>query len=184
MPKKGFVNPLKVITIVFILLSVIAVIWYYLSIKFKFVKYTNPSESMEPNISKGDISCVEMIKSSDIINLKRGDIVTYNLPELKNGDAYTKRIIALPGEEIMFDSEGVYINGNLLDETKYISLEMSMITSKRIYEDGLKLKLENDEYFILGDNRQNSFDSRIHGPVKQSDVIGKYFGKYTHWFSC
>jgi len=102
--------------------------------------------------------------------LARGDVVVFRYP--KNPSVfYIKRIIGLPGEKIEISNGEVKIfnsenpNGFLLDESKYLS--PSVETGGEV-----SLKLDN-EYFVMGDNREYSSDSRSWGPVPEKDVMGK-----------
>jgi signal peptidase I len=103
-------------------------------------------------------------------DLQRGDVVVFRYP--KNPSVfYIKRIIGLPGEKIEISNDKVKIfnsenpNGFVLDEGKYLS--PSVMTSGDI-----NMTLGN-EYFVMGDNRQYSSDSRSWGPVPEADVMGK-----------
>jgi signal peptidase I len=102
--------------------------------------------------------------------LQRGDVVVFRYP--KNPSVfYIKRIIGLPGEKIEISNDKVKIfnvenpNGFILDESKYLSA--SVMTSGEI-----NMNL-NNEYFVMGDNREYSSDSRSWGPVPEADVMGK-----------
>ncbi|MCX6766654.1 MAG: signal peptidase I [Candidatus Moranbacteria bacterium] len=102
--------------------------------------------------------------------LQRGDVVVFRYP--KNPSIfYIKRIIGLPGEKIEISNDRVKIfnaenpNGFVLDEGKYLSA--SVMTAGEI-----NLTL-GDEYFVMGDNREYSSDSRSWGPVPAQDVMGK-----------
>ena len=138
-------------------LAIVAVI----SIIFAFfieVSYI-PSESMEPTLMTGDIAIYNRIAylSSDP---QCGDIVTFK----KDGELYCKRIIGVSGDTIEFDSGYVYVNGEKLDET-YIdeNIETNCLRSFTVPE---------DSYFVLGDNREVSYDSRYWDePYVANDMI-------------
>jgi len=102
--------------------------------------------------------------------LQRGDVVVFRYP--KNPKVfYIKRIIGLPGEKIEISGDQVKISnsekpdGFVLDESKYLS-------SAEVTSGEINLTLEK-EYFVMGDNRKYSSDSRSWGPVPEDDVIGK-----------
>ena len=101
---------------------------------------------------------------------ERGDIVICHYPDSKNGQYgdrhYVKRVIGLPGDTISIKEGYVYINGELLDEP-YIAAE------RRSKETMGEYKLGEDEYFVMGDNRANSKDSRYVGPIDREQILGK-----------
>jgi signal peptidase I len=137
--------------------------------------------SMEPNFEDKQYLIVNELgyKTTSVSNLftvkpfkelQRGDVVVFRYP--KNPSVfYIKRIIGLPGEKIEIGSDKVKIfnsenpNGFVLDEGKYLSA--SVMTAG---EANLTL---GDEYFVMGDNREYSSDSRSWGPVPADDVMGK-----------
>lgn len=101
---------------------------------------------------------------------QRGDIVICHYPRNvgthKANDNYVKRVIGLPGETVSISKGYVYINGDRLEEP-YIS------ENRRKIEDMQPVTLGEDEYFVMGDNRINSTDSRYVGPLKRDDILGK-----------
>lgn len=136
--------------------------------------------SMEPNFEDHQYLIVNELgyKTTNIgigtvkpfKELHRGDIVVFRYP--KNPSVfYIKRIIGLPGEKVEISGGEVKIfnsdnpNGFILDESKYLS--PSVETS------GMINMTLGDEYFVMGDNRQYSSDSRSWGPVPANDVMGK-----------
>ncbi len=115
------------------------------------------SRSMEPTLSAGDR--VIAIKPE---KLKRKDIVVINDPEGEK-NVLIKRIIGLPGEKIMIKKGNVYINNVKISEP-YIKEKPRYILIKKIPE---------NHYFLLGDNRNDSKDSSVWGPVPKELIIGK-----------
>ena len=101
---------------------------------------------------------------------ERGDVIICHFPENKyysdTGRNYVKRIVGLPGETVSISEGCVFINGRLLEEP-YLSAERQGSGSME------PVTLGEDEYFVLGDNRVNSTDSRLVGPVKREDIVGK-----------
>lgn len=101
---------------------------------------------------------------------KRGDVVVYKAPNNPDVD-YFKRIVGLPGEEIEIRDGKVYINGQLLDEPY---LAPGTVTYEHTYlKEGQKLAIPQGQYFVMGDNRPHSSDSRAHGPIPKESIIGK-----------
>jgi len=114
--------------------------------------------SMETTLKSGETMILNKL-GMKVKGLNRFDIVV-----IKIEDNYLiKRIIGLPGESIMYEESKLYINGRNIED-KF---------SKTVTEDFEEVKLENDEYFLMGDNRFESQDSRAFGPIKKSQIIGK-----------
>ena len=124
--------------------------------------------SMEDTLSDGDNLIVDKI-SYRFHNPERYDVVVFPY-QYEEDTYYIKRIIGLPGEVVNIDSDGtIYINGEPLDET---------YGTETILNSGLAssdIVLGEDEYFVLGDNRNNSTDSRFEqvGNIHGSDIVGK-----------
>ena len=119
--------------------------------------------SMYPTLNNGDIF---IGLNTSLTRLERGDIVTIDMSEEGYGqDIYVKRIIGIPGDKIKV----VNRNGELLEEdyvNKVYEYEASGV---------VEYTLKDDEYFVLGDNRGNSTDSRMFGPVKRDSIKLEYF---------
>lgn len=99
---------------------------------------------------------------------KRGDVIIFRAPKNPGFD-YIKRIIALPGETITISSGLVYINGKLLIEPYLAPGIQTLIAT----DSSLKKTLGPTEYFVMGDNRNDSSDSRDWGTVPIKNIIGK-----------
>jgi|GEM_PF-261349 len=102
---------------------------------------------------------------------ERGDIIVFNPP---NGSKkpYIKRVIGLPGEEVTFKGGDVYINGQRLDEPYIVE------ATRCGGNDQCDLTVQPDTVFVLGDNRNNSSDSRVFGLVPVGNIIGKAWFSY------
>ncbi len=144
-----------------------------LSISFFIVKFIGVrtevnGASMNDTLMDGDNLIVDKI-SYRFKNPERFDIVVFPY-RYADDTFYIKRVIGLPGETVYIDKEGnIFINNELLDE----SYGKEMIRDPgRAYE---PVKLERDEYFVMGDNRNNSSDSRdpAVGNIKKSELVGK-----------
>lgn len=129
--------------------------------------------SMYPTLVDKDQLWVEKI-TPVLGQLSRGDIITFSLhaPELGpvGDEDLVKRIIALPGDHLELTEEGVYINDELQDETYLLAGMVTYLSDNPEYND---IVLADDMYFVMGDNRVNSRDSRSFGPVSKSDIIGE-----------
>ena len=113
--------------------------------------------SMKPNFTDGDMFRVEEIPLTD---LKRGDLVVVE----NNGNLLLKRLIGLPHETVSIQEGTVFINGSALDEPYDVVPSTDTMA---------EVQLDNDAYFILGDNRPDSLDSRLLGPVRGDAIKGK-----------
>lgn len=124
--------------------------------------------SMEDTLSNGDNLIVDRI-SYRFSDPKRFDVIVF--PYLYEEDTYyIKRIIGLPGETVNIDADGnIYINGEILRE----NYGTEVISNAGLAMD--EITLGTDEYFVLGDNRNNSTDSRFEavGNIKGSNIVGR-----------
>jgi len=106
----------------------------------------------------------------------RGDVVVFDVPQAAEeacgaGGTYVKRIIGLPGDRWQERQGFVYVNGKKLDEP-YVK------KSRRDFQSYPARKIPQDEYFVMGDNRSSSCDSRRWGTVPRDHIIGKVFSVY------
>ncbi len=130
--------------------------------------------SMEPTLSNGDNLITDKI-TYRFREPERFDIIVFPVEnsEYSQGDNfYIKRIIGLPGETVYIDEKGViYINGSVLAE----GYGREVIASERRGLAASEIVLTEDEYFVLGDNRNNSEDSRspMVGNIKKEEIIGR-----------
>lgn len=116
--------------------------------------------SMEPNFWEGQLVLVRHNR----YKLERGDLVIIRLDEETD---ILKRLIGMPGDLIHMPEEGgIIVNWETLDETSYISQ-----TTENEFE--IKMTVPEGEIFVLGDNREDSYDSRYHGGFSKDDVLGK-----------
>jgi signal peptidase I len=102
---------------------------------------------------------------------QRGDIVILRPPS-NNSTDFIKRIIALPGERLLIRDGYVYINGHLLDEP-YLPDQWTQQTNPQPWSIGDGAVIPPNEYFVMGDNRNRSQDSRFFGPITRDRIDGK-----------
>ena len=130
--------------------------------------------SMEPALHNGQEVLVNRFLYK-LFSPERGDIVVFLPNGNKNSHYYLKRVIGLPGETVQIIGGYVYINGELLEEDE----SYDKIADPGIAENEIILGI--DEYFVLGDNRNNSEDSRYAniGNVKKEYIIGKAWFRFS-----
>jgi len=166
---KTFVPPLlfiwETLKIVVLALLIVIPIRYFLFQPF-FVR----GQSMEPNFENGDYLIIDEL-SYRFSGPQRGDVVVFRYP-YNRSQSYIKRLIGLPGETIEIKDNKIIIysdgQARVLDETAYLSVNVQTTGE-------LRIRLDENEYFVLGDNRSVSSDSRTWGPLKRGDIIGKVF---------
>lgn len=106
---------------------------------------------------------------------QRGDVVVFHSPRNPDID-FIKRIIGLSGDRIRIEDGRVYLNGEGLDE-KYTSSK-TMVYQNGFLREGTEVTVPEGQYFVMGDNRARSSDSREFGFIPRSFVIGKVFFRY------
>lgn len=171
---------------------VIAIIMALVIKAFVVQAFKIPSGSMIPTLKIGDHILVNKfiygtkIPFTDriIFLLKkpgRGDIVVFKFPQDEKKD-FIKRVIGLPGDLVEIRDKSVYINGNPLGEP------YSTHSDTIVYPQGIQprdnfspIVVPEDSYFVMGDNRDSSLDSRYWGFVKLNKIKGKAFVIYWSW---
>lgn len=121
------------------------------------------SISMQPNLYEGDFVYVNKIAYRFGNTPQRGDIIVFHLPTNPNATPYIKRVIGLPGEQVHIANGKVYINGELLIEP-YLQTPTNR---------GGDWTVPEGTVFVMGDNRNNSSDSRSWGVVPLEYIIGR-----------
>ena len=160
-----------------------------------------PSGSMLPTLQIGD----HLLVNKFIYGLKipfsgtllvpfktpdHGDIIVFRYPENRKID-YIKRVVAVPGDKIEIKNKKVYINGEAIEQDYAQFTENNIIPKNlrdpRIYKTGpnkdnfKSLTIPDGKWFVMGDNRDNSYDSRFWGFVDREDVLGKAMIIYWSW---
>lgn len=119
--------------------------------------------SMEPNVSQSNYLIIDEL-TYRFREPMRGEVIVFRYP----GDPstfYIKRIMGLPGEQIDVEGGSLSVNGTKIDESAYLK---GIGTSGTVHT-----KLSPSEYFVMGDNRGNSYDSRAWGPLDKKYVVGR-----------
>lgn len=138
-------------------LGVITFVAYALMFNFSVVR----GSSMAPGIHDGDRILVDHL-SYVFQRVQRGDIVVLRYPLDPSVD-YIKRVVGLPGDEVVIENGHVWVNGQLLDESNIVPDRSSRLVTR----------VQSGCYFVLGDNRPNSSDSREFGAVPREYLRGR-----------
>ena len=135
---------------------------------FFFQSISMQESSMEPTFQTGERFFINKVVYK-LGDPKRGDVIAFTKDGKDNAAVHIKRVIGLPGETIQIKDGQVYIDVKLYEESK----ELSQISNAGLADEGVTLK--KDEYFVLGDNRNNSEDSRFAEVknVKKKYILGK-----------
>ena len=124
--------------------------------------------SMQPSFHDGD----RILMSDNLGDLRRSDIIYFRYPKDET-KFYMKRIIGLPGEKVEVKNGTVFVNDKEIDETPYLDPNLNRL--------GVSFPariVDTDSYYVLGDNRDNSSDSRYWGTVSRSKILGKFCYRY------
>jgi signal peptidase I len=143
---------------------------------FLFRPFHVDGSSMYPNFLNDEYVFTNII-ALRVSNPRFGDVVVFNAPP-EPGKYYIKRIIGVPGDTVMVNDGNVYLNNKLLDESAYLKPSVKT-TPEAFLKNNQAVKVPADEFFVLGDNRGESSDSREWGFVKKSEIIGISF--FVYW---
>jgi signal peptidase I len=153
-----------------------------------------PSGSMENTLLIGDRLFVNkflygvQIPFTDtrifkVRNPVRGDVVVFRYPEDRSKD-FIKRVIGVPGDEIVVKDKQLYVNGGVYRNEHELHKDQQIFPPEINKRDNFgPVRVPADSYFMMGDNRDNSYDSRFWGFVRQNDLRGKALFKYWSWDS-
>jgi len=145
------------------------VIWF--AVNLTTARFIVEGSSMEPTLHTGQYLLVDRL-SYQFGQPQHGDVVVFRYP-MNPVDDYVKRVIGIPGDEVIIRSKTVYVNGQALSEP-YIQ------DDGMVLNDGYQGKwvVPEDHYFVMGDNRNHSSDSRSWGLLARTDMIGKAWLSY------
>jgi len=141
---------------------------------FLFQPHQVKGNSMFPNYHDGEYILTDKV-SYRFGNPVRGDVVVFRSPQNKEVD-YIKRVIGFPGETIKIEAGSVFINNQKLNEN-YLPAD-HLTTGQSFLTEGQEFVVPQGEYFLMGDNRNHSSDSREFGSVEKEEFIGRAFLRY------
>jgi signal peptidase I len=169
--------------------SLIGVLLTLFAIKVFFVGYYRiPQNGMYPTLPAGSILFTVKRAYSDASSVKRGDIIVFVRKQNGQHYNYIWRVIALPGDKVEVSGESLTINdqpiqrqhvreadGNPIfrEQIGDVSYEVAFAPAKRERPPDISVKVPPGQFFVMGDNRFNAFDSRYFGPISFGSIIGK-----------
>jgi len=163
--KKSIVREYFESLVVAVILALFVRTWVFQAFKI-------PTGSMEPNLLVGDHLIVNKMRFAPI---RRGDVVVFKFPKDPERD-FVKRVIGLPGDKIELHRKKVYVNGVALNEPYAHLMEPASADGAPKVDDVREeygpVNVPADQYFMMGDNRDNSEDSRYWGFLPKSYVKG------------
>jgi signal peptidase I len=171
---------------------VIAVVIAFFIRTFVVQAYKIPSGSMKPTLQIGDHILVSKfnygVKIPFLRNTlipvgtpKRGDIIVFIYPEDRSKD-FIKRLVGLPGDTIEIRDKNILVNGQPWNDTHGVHSDSLIIPGSVQPRDNFgPVTVPADSIFAMGDNRDESYDSRFWGFVKEKDILGKALVIYWSW---
>jgi signal peptidase I len=151
-----------------------------------------PSGSMEDTLAIGDHLLVNKFiygiklpfSEKRLLKLRdpqRGDVMVFEYPVDRSKD-FIKRVIGVPGDEIEVRNKHVFVNGVLYQNPHEVYRETAVLPREMNPRDNFgPVRVPPRSYFMMGDNRDNSYDSRFWGVINESDIKGKALIKYWSW---
>jgi len=159
----------------FIETIVIALAIFVIVYKFLMQPHQVKGDSMFDNFHNGEYVLTSKI-TYKLNDPEVGDVVIFEAPKNEDYD-YIKRIVGMPGDRVMIKKGKVYINSQLFDESGYLDTAVYTRTG-RYFPEGEEIIVPNSSYFVIGDNRDHSSDSREWGFVPIENIVGKAWVRY------
>ena len=150
--------------------TIVLVALVYTFVNLATARFVVDGPSMQPNFATGQFIVVSRVNYL-LGQPKRGDVVVFHYPGDPQED-YIKRVIGLPGDTVQIRDTMVYVNGTELSEPYINEPCIPQTCPDHTWQ------LGSDEYFVMGDNRNHSSDSRVFGPVARHFIVGEALLRY------
>ena len=153
--------------------TVVLTLLIFFAVHFSVQPFRVDGPSMQPGLHTDELVLVNLL-TYDFSAPQRGDVIVFHPPTsattvTDGGVQYVKRIIGVPGDTVTITATAVYVDGKKLDEPYIFPIAPGASENPVT----LRAVLGKDEYFVMGDNRLNSQDSRFFGAITRSSIIGK-----------
>lgn len=172
--QKGFLTALGGHVVDFIQTLVVFGAIFALIYLFVAQPHRVSGSSMYPTFHNDDYILTDKI-SYKLHNPEKGDVIVLKNPRNESED-FIKRVTAVPGDTLKVENNSVYVNGRLLKEP-YLQPNIPTPSGSFLTE-GQQVKVGDNQYFVFGDNRTHSSDSREWGPVTREEIVGRVFFRY------
>ncbi len=158
------------IVVVVVVSSLLVLSAVYINHKFQVLTFDG--HSMKPTLKRGD----RVLILKGLHSVERGSLVAYTLKlnrDLRGyEEIFVKRVVGIPGDEILLKNNNLYINGQLFDFPG-----RDKVNSGSFLKEGMKVTVPQGYYFIIGDNPPFSYDSRQVGFVKKDNILGTIYSR-------
>ncbi|MBD3362631.1 signal peptidase I [Candidatus Dojkabacteria bacterium] len=171
--KKLFFRKIKSLPIIVLILFAILIFCGVTLVPIIYILLLQPvqinGKAMAPTLSDGSMHFI--LKGINNVNyVSRGDIIVYK-SKTDSKIQYVHRIIGMPGDKILLKNSNIYINGEILEEA-YLNQNVET-NEDEFLKENQSITVPPDSYFVLGDNRKNSQDSRHTGFIPKENIVGK-----------
>ena len=150
--------------------TILLTLLVFAAVKVTVQPYHISGPSMQPGLHTGEFVLVNQLAYRFGSAPQRGDVIVFHPPSDPGGEPFIKRVIGIPGDTVTITPTEVKVDGVTLHEPYTYPLAPGEIASSTILTD---IKLKPGEYFVLGDHRDNSADSRAFGAVPAQNIIGR-----------
>ncbi len=154
--------------------TIVLTVIVFLLVNITARPYRVDGPSMQPGLYTNDLVMVNML-AYDFGAPQRGDVIVLHPPS-DPSVSYVKRVIGVPGDHISISANAVVVNGHTLQEPYISPLDPSAPENASVLPN---ITLGPKQYFVMGDNRQDSIDSRVFGYVPRANIVGK--AEFVFW---